>query len=249
MAWHALSFASRHGVRVGALPPRPLSSSRFNTVRKPRILSAAEVGALLFACRKLPPPVWLPRRKSLSPLTYETLFGLLSATGMRIGEALALDVGDIDFREDLLTVRNGKFGKSRVLPLTTSTIAALRRYLKDSRRTVAASPDAPFFVSCLRRRLSQPAANDAFRRAWEISALHDPPARPHDLRHSFAVKRVETWYLEKRDVGLWLPALSTYLGHVSVENTRVYLRENGLLLDQALRRFEARTVALDEVVS
>jgi len=249
VAWHALTYAAHHGARLGPLPPRPISSSRFDTVRKPRILSAAETRALLAACRMLPSPVWLPGAKSLSQLTYETLFGLLAVTGIRIGEALALDVGDVDFKEHVVTVRRGKFGKSRLLPLRASASNALRRYLRDSRRHMSISFDAPLFVSTRRRRLSQPAANGAFRTAWTIAKLEDPAGRPHDLRHSFAVKHVEAWYAEGRDVGLFLPALSTYLGHVSVENTRLYLRSNGLLLEQAALRFENTTRALDGVLS
>lgn len=166
---------------------------------------------------------------------------------MRIGEARALDVGDIDLRQHLLTIRSGKFGKARVLALRSSTTEALRRYLHDARRSLDDGTATPVFVSSLGRRLSHPAALRAFRQACSAARIAAPPPRLHDLRHSFAVQCVIGWYADGRDVNAWLPALSTYLGHISVENTRLYLRANGLLLEQAAARFEAATTALDEV--
>jgi integrase len=165
---------------------------------------------------------------------------------MRIGEALALDVGDLDFRDRLLTVRRGKFGKTRILPLRPSTIAALDRYLRHPKRPMGIAASSPIFVSCRRRRLSHPAAAACLSEAFLAAGIIAPrPPSPHDLRHAFAVHRVAAWYAEGRDVNTLLPALSTYLGHVSVENTRIYLRENGLILEQAAARFEAHTTTLD----
>lgn len=108
--------------------------------------------------------------------------------------------------------------------------------------------DAPVFESELHRRLSHPAAGTLFARACANAGIAGR-VRLHDLRHTFAVQRVATWYSTGCDLHALLPALSTYLGHVSVENTRTYLRVNGLLLEAACRRFEARTAGLDEVLS
>jgi integrase len=99
-------------------------------------------------------------------------------------------------------------------------------------------------VSNRRRRLSYPGAAQAFRQSSHAADL-EPLPRLHDLRHTFAVQRVVGWYAAGQDVNAWLPALSTYLGHVSIENTRLYLRANGLLFEEAAARFELRTCGLD----
>ncbi len=240
--WPALAHASRHGVVV-ELPPRPPIAKTCFRLREPQIIGPAQVVAIMTAARALP-----SRDGGLRPATTETLIGLLWTTGMRIGEALALDVGDLDLGNALLTIRHGKFGKSRALPLRASTVEALERYLVHRSRRVPRTADAPFLVSCRRRRLSNPAARENFHLAAETSGLSlDRSLRPHDLRHSFAVQRVSEWYRAGGDVQGRLAALSTYLGHVSVESTRVYLRANGLLLEHASQRFEQRADALDGV--
>lgn len=241
VVWPAVAYALRHGACVERLPARPPKPAAFWRQRQPRILSVTEVESLLAAARRLPPV------DSLRPATTATLLGLLYTTGMRIGEALALDVGDLDCGDRILTVRKGKFGKSRVLPLRDSTVEALVRYLRHPLRPVGADTSAPLFVSCRRRRLSYPAVWQALREACLAARISKPLPRPHDFRHTFAISHVETWYAEGRDVNALLPTLSTYLGHVSVENTRLYLIANGTLLEQAAARFAHKTGALDEV--
>jgi integrase len=241
VVWQALAYAIRHGAPVDPLPPRPPAAPRWLRFRQPYILSTDDVRELLVAAWQLPPA------DSLRPATSATLLGLLYSTGMRIGEALALDVGDLDFCDRLLTVRRGKFGKTRILPLRSSTIAAMDRYLRHPKRPMGIAASAPIFVSCRRRRLSHPAAAKCLSDAFLAAEIVAPrPPSPHDLRHAFAVHRVAAWYAEDRDVETLLPALSTYLGHVSIENTRTYLRENGVILKQAAARFEAHTASLDK---
>ena len=242
VVWPAVAFAARHGARVGPCPARPSRPPISLRLRQPRILSVAEIRAVLNASRELPPA------GGLRAATCATLFGLLWATGLRIGEALALHVGDLDRADRVLTVRRGKFGKSRVLPLRASTVAAIERYLRNPKRPMGTAPDAPIFVSLRQRRLSHPAAAGSFGQACSAAGIVGR-VRLHDLRHSFAVQRVATWYATRRDFQVLLPALSTYLGHVSVENTRTYLRANGLLLEQACKLFETSTAGLDEVLS
>lgn len=243
VVWPAIAYALRHGAHVEALPARPAKLSRHWRQRQPRILSAAEIGRLLAAARRLPPV------DSLRPATTATLLGLLYTTGIRIGEALALDIGDLDRCDRILTIRRGKFGKSRALPLQDSTVEALLRYVNHPLRPVGKDAVAPFFVSGRRRRLSYPTVRTAIQNACLAAAIPKPLPRPHDFRHTFAVNRVTAWYAEGRDVNALLPALSTYLGHVSIENTRLYLTANGALLDQAATRFAHKTSALDEVRS
>jgi len=241
VVWLAMAYALRHGACVETLPARPPRPAAYWRQRQPRILSTTEVRGILAAARQLPPA------DSLRPATAATLLGLLYTTGMRVGEALALDVSDLACGDRILTVRRGKFGKSRALPLRESTVEALLRYLHHPLRPVGTDASAPLFVSCRRRRLSYPAAWTALSKACCAAGISKPFPRPHDFRHIFAIGRVEAWYAEGRDVNALLPTLSTYLGHVSVENTRRYLIANGMLLEQAAARFADKTCALDEV--
>ncbi len=243
VVWLALAYALRHGAPVEPLPARPPRPSRYYRQRQPRILAATQVADLVVAARRLPPV------DSIHSATMATLLGLLYTTGVRIGEALALDVGDLDRRDRILTVRKGKFDKIRALPLRESTGEALVRYLDHPLRRVGTQASAPLFVSSRRRRLSYPEVRQAMRSACLAAGIAEPWPRPHDLRHTFAVSRVEAWYAQGRDVNALLPALSTYLGHLSIENTRRYLIANGALLEKAAARFEHHTGALDEVLS
>lgn len=238
VVWPALEYALTHGAPVEALPARPSRTPAWDHRRSPKILSHDEVAALVSAARAL------PATGGRQPSTYATLFGLLAVTGMRIGEAIALDMQDVDLAHAVITVRRGKFDKSRALPIRPSTVQALRRHLEHPARTVGNSPEAPVFVSSLRRRLSYPAAMVTFHRACRAVPI-EPLPRLHDLRHTFAVRRVLAWYEAGADINAWLPALSTYLGHVSVEHTRLYLRDNGLLFEQAARRFDELARHLD----
>ena len=244
VVWPALAYAGRHGAAIDALPARPSrSSDRHWRERPPRILSHAEIGSMLATARALPPV------GGIRPATAATLIGLLYATGLRIGEALALDVGDLHRQDRILTVRKGKFGKSRVLPVCESVCQALDRYLAHPCRRVSTGPSAPFFVSSHRGRVGHYAVSKSMRTACVAAAIDEPWPRLHDLRHTFAVGRVAAWYAQGIDVNARLPALSTYLGHVEIENTRRYLCANGLLLQQAAARFAQQTRGLDQVRS
>lgn len=241
VVWQALEYARTHGEVVEALPARPAPAPLGSRLRAPRILSHDEIALLVSSARSL------PVRRDQQPSTYGTLFGLLAVTGMRIGEALALDVGDVDLANGMVSVRRGKFGKPRELPVQTSTVLRLQRHVDDPARTVGRGPGIPFFVSSIRRRLGYASAMIAFHDACRL-ARFDSLTRLHDLRHTFAVQRVLAWYAAGDDVNAWLPALSTYLGHTSVEHTRIYLRSNGLLLEQAALRFDALADYLDRNV-
>jgi integrase len=243
VVWPAVTYALRHGADAETLPPRPPKPATYWRQRQPRILSVTEVRSILEAARRLPP------ESSLRPATTATLIGLLYTTGIRIGEALALDIGDLDCGDRILTVRKGKFGKSRALPLRESTVEALVRYVHHPLRPVGTDVSVPLFVSWCRRRLSYPAVWSSLCKACYAAGISKPLPRLHDFRHTFAIGRIEAWYAEGRDVNALLPALSTYLGHVSVENTRLYLTANGPLLEKAAARFANQTSALDEVRS
>ncbi len=242
VVWRALAYAQNHGAQVEALPVRPPRASQYSRQRQPRIVTLTEAKSLLVAARELPP------QDILRPATTATLLGLLYTTGIRIGEALALDVEDLERHDRILTVRRGKFGKSRALPLRESTAEALARYVDHPLRPMGTDASAPVFVSRLRRRLNYSTVRLALRSTCLAAGTSKPWPRPHDFRHTFAVSRVEEWYAQGRDVNALLPALSTYLGHISVEKTRRYLTANGVLLEEAAARFAHQTRALDEVL-
>lgn len=241
--WQALAHARRHGARVERLPERPPKPPSYWRRRQPRIVSSEEIKRWLRAAHDLPPA------DGWRALTIATLLGLLYVTGMRIGEALALDVAALDRANGVLTVVRGKFGKSRALPLRPSTVQALARYIDHPLRPMKAAAASPIFVSTRRRRLSQPAAQTGVDTAARAAHIAPPRPRPHDLRHTFAVSRLAACYAEGRDPQALLPILSTYLGHGSVEATRQYLVANGSILEHAVGRFSSYTAILDEVGS
>lgn len=241
--WQALGHARRHGGEVDRLPERPPRAPAYWRRRQPRIVSLEEMRRWLQAAYELPPATgW-------RGATTGTLLGLLYVTGMRIGEALALDVGALDGAQGILTVVRGKFGKSRALPLRASTVEALGRYLEHPLRPLKPDAESPFFLSSRSKRLSQPAAQNNVNAAALAAQISLPLPRPHDLRHTFAVSRIATCYAEGQNAQTLLPTLSTYLGHGSVEATRRYLIANGSILEHASRRFSSSTSVLDEVDS
>lgn len=161
---------------------------------------------------------------------------------MRVGEAIALDTND--FNEDLgmLTVRNGKFGKARLLPLHQSGVAALRRYLDTRDRLRPIRTSDALFISSTGTRLSYNRLHGTFQRLTKQAGLTTRSAtcrpRIHDLRHSFAVATLLDWYRQGADVQALLPRLSTYLGHVDPKHTYWYLSAAPELLALAGQRLE-----------
>jgi integrase len=206
----------------------------------PHIYRDEELIELLQAAGRLGP------RSSPRAAVMQTLFGLLACCGMRISEALALTDADVDLNAGLLTIRHGKFGKSRLVPLHPSATAALRRYRRERDRYVRATPHTPLFIATRGRRFGQPFGEhqvhrifDQLRRAlgWTGRGAHGAP-RIHDLRHSFAVKRLLLWHQQGVDLDQRMLALSTYLGHVKVSSTYWYFTAVPELMAIAGKRFE-----------
>jgi integrase/recombinase XerD len=185
----------------------------------PYLYSDADIAALMTAARQF--------RSPLRAATFETLVGLLTVTGLRIGEALRLDRDDVDLDEDVLRVRDTKFGKSREVPLHASTVDALVAYarLRDQHCPRPVGPS--FFVSTAGSRLLYCNAHLAWLELVRRAGLQPRSAkcrpRPHDVRHSFAVRTLLGWYRDGADVAACMPLLSTYLGHVHPANTYWYL--------------------------
>ncbi|MBI4484009.1 MAG: tyrosine-type recombinase/integrase [Acidobacteria bacterium] len=180
--------------------------------RTPHIFTDDEIKALLVAAHHLSPP------GSLRPMTFYTLFGLLYTTALRVGEAIALDLADVDLARQRLYVYRSKFRKSRWVPMSPSTCSVLQRYIQERTRIFPAAPQDPLFVNLQGRRFFLQIVYMAFRQALSRCGLRggkgDPGPRIHDLRHSYACNRLAAAYRQGGDVNALLPALATYLGHV-----------------------------------
>jgi integrase/recombinase XerD len=200
----------------------------------PYLYSDADIGRLLQTARQLTPP--------LRAATAEALIGLLAVTGMRVSEALRLDRPDVRWEDGVLTVWRSKFEKSREVPLHPSALAALRAYAHCRDELCPRPLTASFFVSIRGGRLSYRTVHGTFsglvRRAQIGPNLVHSRPRLHDLRHSFAVSTLCTWYRAGVDVQMRLPLLSTYLGHVDPKSTYWYLSAAPELLALAGERLE-----------
>jgi integrase len=202
----------------------------------PYLYSDSEIRALVRAATRLP--------QRLPAATYPVLISLLAVTGMRIGEAIALDTSDFDDKQGVLTVRFGKFGKARLLPLHPSAAAGLRQYLQTRNRLRPIPVSDALFISLAGTRLSYNRVHRTFKRLTQQAGLtaRSATCRPriHDLRHSFAVASLLDAYRRGDDVQALLPRLSTYLGHADPKHTFWYLSAAPELLALAGDRLETR---------
>jgi integrase/recombinase XerD len=229
-------FATSRGymqqrVLPSALPDRP---PRF----VPYIYSTEDVRRLLAV-----PDSHYPPDCPLSPDTMRTLLLLLYGTGLRLGEATRLKHQDADFKSSALTIRETKFGKSRLVPIGRDLVSILRLYRKRRRPGVGYQRPPTVLATKIRMMIRNDHAGHQFQ--WlrkEAGVLRFDSARYqprlHDFRHTFAVTRLLTWYREGKDVQRMLPLLSTYLGHCRVDETSVYLQMTRELLQEANRCFE-----------
>jgi integrase/recombinase XerD len=207
------------------IPPPGLLPGPSSNRAVPYLYSGAEVAALMAAAGAI--------RTPFRAATCQVLIGLLAATGMRVGEAISLDHGDLDAGQGLLTIRDGKFGKSRQLPLHPSVLQALTGYarLRDSRPGRPASP--AFFTSVTGTRLIYQNVHFTFHELVKAAGLEPRSAacrpRIHDLRHTFAVTALTRWYADGGDVAARLPLLSTWLGHASPDGTYWYYSDSRVI--------------------
>ena len=186
---------------------------------QPYIYSDAEVLDLIGAAGELS---GLQR-----PRTYSTMLGLLWVTGMRSGEAVRLDRGDVDLRQGVLTIRQSKYGKSRLNLCHDSTAQILSDYAA-WRDGHCPHPQSPaFFLSERATRIHPSTLRRTFQNLSCQTGLREPAdshgPRLHDLRHSFSVRTLTRWYRDGVDVDRHLPRLSTWLGHSCIANTYWYL--------------------------
>src|ERR1700758_1618857 len=205
---------------------------------QPYVYSDVEVRALLAAALALPPATGLRR------WTYHNLFGLIAVTGMRLSEAIGLQRSDVDLDEGVLTIRQSKFGKSRLVPLHRTTREALLSYADRRDAHLGSRSSPPFFVAERGGRLLHQYVHRVFWRLSREIGLRRPGdhtgPRVHDFRHRFAIRPLLAWYREGKNVEQQLPVLSTYLGHACVRDTYWYLSACPELMEEAARRLDRR---------
>lgn len=218
------------------IPPQSLIPSLQRRPR-PYIYSEEEIRHIVEAAGEL------PSVNGIRALTCGALFGLIAVTGLRVSEAVSLDVDDVDLEAGVITVRRGKLGKSRLLPLAGSTTAQLAAYAAERDRLLGA-PAKAFFVSDRGERLTDCGArynfaavcrNIGLRQATKFHR-HGRGPRIHDLRHSFAVRTLINWYRTGKDPGQEMIKLTTYLGHADPAHTYWYIEAVPELLDLASKR-------------
>jgi integrase/recombinase XerD len=214
--------------------PLPMTAPQNVQVFVPYIYSLDEIRRLLDATAGR-------ERCNLSSPTCRTLLLLLYGSGLRISEAIGLNIGDVDLQDGILLIRESKFYKTRLMPVGADLKKILVQYA--IQRHTTSVPDTPFLLTQRKRRLSCGAAEHAFRQfCIQARVRRDDHSRYQprlqDLRHAFAVSRLVSWYREGADVQRLLPQLATYLGHVHIAATQHYLTMTPELLREASQRFE-----------
>jgi integrase len=241
-AWHAYRLVVARGFAAwlattdpaAEIPPAGLIPSRKQRAT-PYLYDDGEVAALITAAESL--------RFPLRTAAYQTLIGLLAVTGMRVGEAIGLDRGDADLGAGVLTVRNGKHGKSRLVPLHDTTTRALGDYLRVRDRLCPQPRSQAVLISPAGTRLLYCNVHATWKKLAASAGLRprSGSCRPriHDLRHSFAVRTMLDAYESGADGQATLAALSTYLGHVDPKATYWYLSASPELMAAAGQRLGA----------
>lgn len=215
------------------IPPKGLLGSSKKRL-SPHIYSQAEKTSFLQAASQLAPT------NGLHPRTYVTLFGLLLSTGLRISEALNLSRQDTDLRTGILTIRETKFRKSRLVPMHPSTLQALKHYRKLRDAYHPGTRSKAFFLSEKGTPLNYRGVLYTFIKLSRKLGWRDREKKPriHDFRHTFAVRRLIKWYEEGASLDQKILALTTYLGHVQVTDTYWYLSAVPELLAVVSEKFE-----------
>jgi len=227
-------FLCRQGFRADV--PKDRLGTRKEVGFSPRILTRAEVGKLLEAVDQLTPTARSPLRHIIMP----EIFRLLCGCGFRLGEVLHLRVADVDLQQGILTVRDGKFGKDRLVPPALALVLRLRKYAD---HFAVRPPQAFFFPSPHGGPLGLETVYFLFRKLLlQCGIAHagrGKGPRIHDLRHGFAVHTLLRWYHEGADLEAKLPVLATYLGHRSLAGTQRYLHLTAELFPEITVRTNA----------
>lgn len=233
---------SRNYISISPLPKlKPQKPIEF----RPYIYSVEDVQKLLNAAESRHRETWL-----LEPRTIRTLLLILYGAGLRISEAVALRVADVDLKELVLTIRETKFYKTRLVPIGPDLGRVLKRYFRHQWSVKPYAADSPFLATMDGKPVLRRTAEGMFMRLRKEAGIEGHAGsryrpRLHDFRHAFAVTRLVTWYREGKNVQRLLPHLSTYLGHARIRDTTRYLSITKELLEEASRCFEL--YALPEV--
>ena len=224
---------ARGDIQRNPLPPDPPTRG---PKLQPYIYSKAEIRRLLEATER-----YQKFPGTLEPITVRTLILLTYGGALRAGEVRRLNREDVSLDDSLITVRDTKFYKSRLVPISAQVTEAMRAYL--FRDSAQADGDAPAFTKRTGGRMATSTVTGHFRRVCAAAGIRRDDGgrfqpRLHDLRHSFAVHRLVQWYREGQDVQDLLPHLSVFLGHTQLAATQIYLSMTPQLLQEASQRFE-----------
>ena len=241
LKFHTLDRFYRFAISRGftASSPLPTDLPPLPPPFVPYIYSTGELRRMIAATAVLATP-----QSPLQALTVRTLLLLLYGSAIRVGEAISLTLNDVDLEQSILTVRNSKFYKSRIVPIGPKLANALSTYATRRRRLPLPKGDAStFFSSRTGHHLRYEAVIRLFQRVRRAAALQREvtasyPPRLHDIRHTSCVHRLVSWYRTGADVQRLLPRLSTYLGHADLSSTQGYLTMTPELLREASSRFE-----------
>jgi integrase/recombinase XerD len=219
------------------IPPAGLLPFRARRAR-PYLYTEQEIQRLLTAAKSL------SSSSGLRPWTYHCLFGLLAVSGLRISEAIKLERQDVDFHQELLTIRQTKFNKRRLIPLHTSSRDVLTQYAEHRDRLVPSPRSSCFLLNdcgrCLERSTVLRTFHDLSRQIGLRGPSDHTGPRIHDFRHRFALNTLIQWYRAGEDIERRLPILSTFLGHTHVAYTYWYLSVHPELMGLATSRLEQR---------
>ena len=208
-----------------------------STARRPTpyLWSEIEIEALLEAATQLCSP--------LRAATHETFFGLLAATGMRVSEAINLTRNDTDLTDGVITIRDAKFGRSRMVPLHPTVTSALDTYTARRDELCPKPSTAAFFVSSTGTQLGYMGVRKTFIELTTTIGLRTVTVQPriHDLRHSFAVRCLINWHKSRTSIDGRMVVLSNYLGHLNPAGTYWYLSASPELMELAAARLDAKT--------
>jgi integrase/recombinase XerD len=211
---------------------------RDQSLHLPHIFTREQIKQLLAAAQQLRPDVRSPRREIMFPLIFRLLYGC----GLRVNEALRLRVIDVDLARGVLTIREAKFRKDRLVPITPRLAGRLRGYATIQRRPRTTTDF--FFPAPDGGPFHQQTIHDVFRQLLRACRIpyqgRGKGPRLHDLRHTFAVHRLMMWYRDEVSLGVALPVLATYMGHESLSGTQRYLRLTAEMYPDLVAALQAR---------
>lgn len=220
------AVAPKSEVLPKRMRPRQPRSIRFYP------LSPAQIGSLMAES------AILSQGKGIHSHCIRFLIGLLYSTGLRINEALALNLQDTDMKNSTLFVRQGKFRKERIIPMSPSTLNAMKEWIERRSDYAESGALSALFIVKWNKRLRYKQASSAFRLLCRRCGIDgDPPPCLHDLRHNYACRCIALWREKEQDINALLPVLSNAMGHVDFSTTQVYIHIDAASLQQASAKF------------